>query len=276
MRINRVIVKLCLIFTISIYGQESVKSNLDKILNEYLEQISVFNAYSGCGHFIDGPSAFAKNLERNTLDNFLSINQEEEKKIGEFTLKDIKKKDTILNTHKDYDKLKDIINKLSPYTLKKKYNIYIIKSDKVNAFATIGGNIYVYTGLLDFVENNDELAFIIAHEIAHIDEEHVVRKYKKLMMLSNLTQLFGKDEKFSQLALSTSLILSAPFDHIDEYDADKQGLKMHVKAGYDPLKGINFFKKLENSEDKDIFQKLFTTHPFPEDRKNCLNELIKN
>ena len=54
-----------------------------------------------------------------------------------------------------------------------KYNIYILKEDQVNAFATLGNNIFIFTGLIDFTENPFELAAVLAHEIGHIEKNHV-------------------------------------------------------------------------------------------------------
>src|SRR5690606_7580214 len=139
-----------------------------------------------------------------------------------------------------------ILQKMLPFVDRGRsmYRINILDSEEINAFATLGGYIYLTTGIIDFVESEDELAFIIGHEISHIDKYHTQRKYKKLFV----AQSFGKAlsmEALASMALNVNNVLFAAFDQPDEYEADKGGVNLMQKAGYDPEKSMDFFTKME-------------------------------
>src|SRR5580658_406661 len=66
------------------------------------------------------------------------------------------------------------------------YSIKIIKANDVNSFATLGGFVYVYEGLIDFTQSDDELASVIGHETGHIERRHVLTTYSKAEILNIL------------------------------------------------------------------------------------------
>lgn len=151
----------------------------------------------------------------------------------------------------------------------------ILDTDEINAYSTIGGYIYVTTGLIDFVDSDDELAFILGHEMGHDVLRHTQRKITKLLLSS---ELLGKVnlENYSNLAMNIGTKFTAPFDQIDEYEADKYGVKLAVRAGYDHNRFSDFFRKIEKNEDRSIISKLSSTHPFAQDRKKCIQKYISN
>ena len=181
------------------------------------------------------------------------------------------------NKNSVYPKAQEILNNLVKFASRKNvsYKLNILKTDDVNAFATLGGYLYITEGLINFVDSYDELAFIIGHEIAHEDRLHTQRKITKLTLSGNLLNL-TKMDGFKEIAMNLNNTLSAPFDQIDEYESDSYGFEMAKKAGYDVTKFADFFKKLEKNEKQDILQKLTRTHPFSEHRKNCIEQKINN
>ena len=155
-----------------------------------------------------------------------------------------------------------------------KYQIHIIDSEEINAFATVGGNIFLTSSIIDFVDSFDELAFIIGHEVSHIDKEHTVRKQKKLLLASAFAD-FMDMQHLTEIAVNIELMLNAPFDQIDEYEADEYGVSLAKRAGYDAKKFDSFFEKLSKYQDRNILNKLLSTHPFAADRKACIDGYIK-
>ena len=181
------------------------------------------------------------------------------------------------NKNSVYPRAQEILNKLVKFASRKNvsYRLNILKTEDINAFATLGGYLYITTGLINFVDSYDELAFIIGYEIAHEDKLHTQRKITKLTLSTNLLNI-SRIDGFKEIAMNLNSKLSAPFDQIDEYEADKYGFEMAKKAGYDVTKFADFFKKLEKNEKQDILQKLTRTHPFSEHRKNCIEQKINN
>lgn len=251
--------------------------SMEQMLHAYRNAIDAFQTNQGCGHVLDGPLAFGKELERSSLDLLIQVSPDEEKTMGKEVNAKMREELTVVPDHWAQADLNNMIRKLSG-RLKRSYVAYkaiVFQSEEVNAFATVGGYIYITTGLLDFVESMDELAFIVAHEISHNDLEHTLRKQKKLLMASNLGRMINM-ETLTTVALNINLMLSAPFDQIDEYAADRNAFDLALRAGYDKNRFDDFFIKLEQYEQPGLLTKLLSTHPFPSDRKNCIQQYIDN
>lgn len=161
------------------------------------------------------------------------------------------------------------------------YNLTIIKQDSViNAFATPGGYVYVYTGLLKFAESKAEIAAIIAHEVAHCERRHATTRMTKMYGVSILLDLvLGKNpSQLEQIAanLFTNLgVLKNSRD--DEYEADKYAFKYLLSTLYYPGAMTDFFTRIESQggSSQNSLTVLLSTHPLGEDRVNAVNELIK-
>lgn len=262
-----------LFVTFSVLSQTQNEDQLSKALENYQSKLEQFINLEDCGHMLDGPAYFYKQFENSALDLLLDITPTEEEEIGKKSFERISKKEKILESHWAYEKINQLIQNLvkglNDNNLK--FSVYIIESESINAFTTMGKRIYVNTGLIDFVDSFDELAFILGHEIAHSIHHHTDRKIKKLMIASGIDGLIDLKD-FENYAVNIGLALSAPFDQIDEYESDKLGATLAKKAGYDVTKFDDFFDKLIKYQRKNIFIKLTSTHPYPEHRKNCISE----
>lgn len=127
----------------------------------------------------------------------------------------------------------------NPYTFK----IYMIYDPSINAFATPGGYIFVNTGLFLAMENENQLAGVIAHEIAHITNRHIAKRIErtqKITVTSLLTGLAGLalgpagiGILLGSLGVGQNSMLY--FSRIDESEADKAGMQYLVQAGYNPF-----------------------------------------
>lgn len=122
------------------------------------------------------------------------------------------------------------------------HQFYVIRKDDLNAFTTPGGFIYVHTGLMDRM-NDDQLAFVVAHEVAHGAARHVIKKYQAALgynLLGSILLSQIVDPAAQRLASISSgtlmnLVFSA-YSRADESQADRLGLKYMALAGYD-MKG---------------------------------------
>ena len=258
-------------------AQELPLDKLDEAIAVYTSKVEDAALLNNCGHAFDGPAFLLKQAENNWLDFALYISSNSKSSIG----KQIYNRYVLLgqldNTHFAKEKVEEILQKISKNVSRKgiNYKLSILKSDEINAFATLGGYLYITTGLLDFVDSYDELAFIIGHEVAHEDRLHTQRKVTKLTLSTDLGDM-TRMEGFAEIASKINKTLAPPFDQIDEYEADKVGFELAKAAGYDVNRFADFFKKLERYEKQDLLRKLTSTHPFAEHRKNCIHSYIDN
>ncbi len=153
------------------------------------------------------------------------------------------------------------------------YHFTLLESDDVNAFAAPGGFIYVTTGLLAMVENDAELAGVIAHEVGHVAAFHSIRQMQQHLGYSILRNLvFDEDDAKAAGAadIAFNTIIMTGFSRRDEYQADKLGIKYAAAAGYDPYGLANFFVKLQQREREGILDKAFEivmSHPITSQRR---------
>lgn len=112
--------------------------------------------------------------------------------------------------------------------LSKELRIYTLRSDQVNAFSTHQGIILVTTGLVARMENEAQLAFVIAHEIAHYVKKHVVEGYQYNK------ELFNRDVNNKKSSLDEKVLESAQYSRQAELEADEFGFDLYTRAGYNP------------------------------------------
>lgn len=250
--------------------------NLEEIIEQYKTNLDDAEDINDCGHVLDGPLYMMKTFENKSLDAALQFNAIDTDEIGKQIYEDIIETSKVVDDHWAMNDVAEVIKNLTDQMdseHKKEFKLKILDSEIVNAYTTYGGYIYITTGLIEFVDSYDELAFILAHEIGHEVNLHTQRKITKLMLTSNLlTQMSA--ENMIDIVVGLNTKFSAPFDQIDEYEADKYGVLLAHKAGYDSSRFADFFKKMEKYDDKSIFKKLSSTHPFAEHRISCLNKYI--
>ena len=148
------------------------------------------------------------------------------------------------------------------------YEFYVVSSEQVNAFTIPGGRIFIYTGLLTTAENAEEVASVLAHELGHAEERHVMNKLAKEIGLSVILS----DDGFVLGQISKTLG-SSKFDRIQEKKADDFGLQLMEESGIDPRHFGSFMMKMRELEqlDSELFE-LVSTHPASEKRsKRALN-----
>jgi predicted Zn-dependent protease len=170
----------------------------------------------------------------------------------------------------------DVSNRLWAQTARKDvpYSIKILDVPDVNAFSTLGGYIYINEGTLDFVQSDDELAGVIGHETGHIERRHAVTANNKASILN---VIFGVASlfiplvyRFGQLAQAG---LQAKIARDDENEADKYGLMLMSRAGYDPDAMKTFMAHLGavDGDSHDLISKYLADHPGTPKRLANLN-----
>ncbi|MEC4815002.1 MAG: M48 family metallopeptidase [Scytonema sp. PMC 1069.18] len=152
------------------------------------------------------------------------------------------------------------------------YTFQVVQDDGINAFATLGGFVYVNTGLLKTAENEAELASVIAHEIGHIGGKHLVKQMRQKAVASSVATATGLDRN-QAIALGVDLALNRPRSREDEYDADRRGLRTLTRSGYAQSGMVSFMQKLLKS--RSGVPTFLSTHPATSDRIQSLERAIK-
>ena len=151
------------------------------------------------------------------------------------------------------------------------YTFRVIDMDDVNAFALPGGYIFIFRGVVDKVDTDDELASVIAHEVAHVVARHSIKRFQggigytilQILMAvssSNVSDARGVNAAFGHLIMA--------YSREDEALADSIAVKYLEKAGFDPMAMISFLKKLQdvNRERSIRPYSSYRSHPHIADR----------
>jgi beta-barrel assembly-enhancing protease len=151
-----------------------------------------------------------------------------------------------------------------------KYTFQVVEDDAINAFATMGGFVYVNTGLVKAADNEAQLAGVIGHEIGHITGRHSLQHIKQAAITQGLTSLAGLDRD-TIVQMGVQLALTLPNSRQDEYDADRRGLTNMIQTGYAPMAMPEFMKKLSRGNSAPEF---LSSHPAVSERVANLQKMI--
>lgn len=166
------------------------------------------------------------------------------------------------------------------------WEFVVFDSPELNAFALPGGKVGVYAGLLELAADDDELAIVIGHEIAHVTARHGGER----MTIQQGVQLGGAvlgGVADNQLSANASNLLKIaygagsqvlgvlPHSRMQESEADKIGLRYAARAGYDPRAAVSFWLKMNQQKQRaGAPPKFLSTHPSGDDRIADLNAEI--
>lgn len=152
------------------------------------------------------------------------------------------------------------------------YKFQVVNDDSINAFATMGGFVYVNTGLLKLADNEAELASVIGHEIGHIASHHALEQMRKTALARGFATAAGLDRN-AAVNIGVELALQRPNSRQDEFEADESGLKTLGRAGYAESAMISFMEKLLSSRRSSV-PSFLSTHPATSDRITKLKSAI--
>lgn len=162
------------------------------------------------------------------------------------------------------------------------YRFAVLDTDEVNAFAAPGGYIFVTRGALALMDDEAMLAGVLAHEIGHVDERHVVEEIQSrartaLGIEEAAERVDVTGEEYLQKAVETGAgALFMGLSRADELAADALGARRAAAAGYDPSGLSRFVEKLEERAGGESVSLLEKTHPDPDDRGDALDEALES
>jgi predicted Zn-dependent protease len=189
---------------------------------------------------------------------------------------------------KQVERVRGIATRLIPQTavfrkdaLEWKWEVNVITSPDVNAWCMPGGKIAVYTGMLEKIQiTDDELAAVMGHEIAHALREHGRERASQQLaagagasLAGVIADIFlpGSGQLATQgAALGTQVGVLLPYSRAQETEADRIGVELAARAGYDPRAAIALWQKMAKLSGGGAPPKLLSTHPSSEERVDDL------
>jgi predicted Zn-dependent protease len=166
-----------------------------------------------------------------------------------------------------------------------KYYFAILNTSEINAYAAPGGYIFITKGAIDKMQDESELAGVIAHEMGHINGKHVVKeldiKATEGSATAGLARLIGGGTESARLAFSKAVdqamdtLFKTGYKREDEIQADKGSVMLCAVSGYDPAGLIRYFERISAAKGKPT-EVLDRTHPAYDTRIILLKDTIKS
>jgi len=153
-----------------------------------------------------------------------------------------------------------------------KWEVNVIRSDQVNAWCMPGGKIAVYSGLITKLNlSDDEIAAVVGHEIAHALREHARERASEQMgaqvLISGASILLGTGQAGSDLGgVFYKAFFGLPNSRLHETEADRIGVEIAARAGYDPRAAITLWQKMARASGASDGPEFLSTHPSAETR----------
>lgn len=151
------------------------------------------------------------------------------------------------------------------------WEVNVIDSEEINAWAMPGGKMAVYSGIIDKLQLTDnELAAIMGHEIAHALREHGRERASTAAGQNLVVQIVGAatgssaGQQLANLALQVSIGL--PNSRIQESEADRIGVELAARAGFDPRAAVTLWQKMQKASGGEGSPSFLSTHPSPTER----------
>ena len=226
----------------------------------------------------------------STSDNI--INKFQEKKIRHELLSQVYASPSVIKDPEviDYiNRLGEKLVRVNPELNIEDITFFTVKDPTINAFAMLGGIIGIHTGLLYAANSESELASVLAHEIAHISQKHlprIIEAQSKDTFKTSLAMVFAllvarSNAQLANAAMQTA-VASAVQNTLDftrehEKEADREGLLMLNKAGFDERAAISFFKTLDKANQFTVgaAPSFLRTHPVTLDRISDIENRLK-
>jgi len=219
-----------------------------------------------------------RNVERGI--NFYSL--EKEIVLGKQIAQDVERNTKIV----DDPIISEYVNRIGQNLVRNSdarvpFTIKVIDGNEINAFALPGGFFFVYLGLINFAENEAELAGVMAHEIAHVAARHGTRQATRAQITNwaSLPLIFLGGWAGYGIRQATGFLIPLTFLKFSrnfEKEADELGTQYLYKSGYDPTVMSNFFERLEVLKKKkdSRWNKIFSSHPPNEKRMSFIQKLL--
>ncbi len=186
-----------------------------------------------------------------------------EEKLGEAAYQDFLSRQEVIKDGPAVAAVSEVAQRLTEQIANNPYHfqVTVVKSDVVNAFALPGGHVVVFTGLMKKAESGEELAGVLGHELNHVLQRHgLERIVKQLGLVTVVAIVVGDQNGLVGLMRQVGVeLLTLKFGRAQETEADLTGLQLLKKARIDPQGMITFFQRLSEKDEGRV--ELLSTHP---------------
>jgi len=161
------------------------------------------------------------------------------------------------------------------------WRFYVVQDDSVNAFNVPGGLVYVHSGLIEQVDDETEIAAVVAHEIGHGVARHGTERLTRQYGLAVLAGVVLGEEPGVIQQIVAEIVAAgtiARFSREQEFEADELGVQYMNDAGYDPNGMIRLLERLLDLQEREpgTVEQFFATHPSTDERIDAVRELINS
>ena len=166
------------------------------------------------------------------------------------------------------------VAKETPY----RYDFHLLRDPNViNAFALPGGQIFITYALFSKLENEDQLAGVLGHEIGHVIGRHSAERIANQGLTQGLISgvLVGGGDSTGQMAAMIGNVVNMKFGRSDELESDELGVKFMIDAGFQPEEMIGVMQILKSAAGPNRTPEFQSTHPDPENRIEKIKEAIE-
>ncbi|MCD7930869.1 MAG: M48 family metallopeptidase [Tannerellaceae bacterium] len=193
-----------------------------------------------------------------------------ERELGDYYMNSLKLYGEVIEEGEMIDTLEEIKericsgNNINPEKIK----LHIVKTSEVNAFAAPDNNLVIFTGLIDYCRSYEELAGVMAHEIAHMEKNHIMKKLGKEIGLSTLLPIASSGTISIE---AIRFLTSSAYDRSMEKEADSFAVKYLINSDINPAPMADMMYRLSLEESTLIKNlTLISTHPNSEDRAESI------
>lgn len=240
---------------------------MKKVVLQFLIFILVFLAGWGLFSLIDWKGVI----------NWEERSERIEEKLGSVIWQAIQQQETVVDDEEILGPVDTLLTRiaLENEISREDIQLHIIRKDEVNAFALPDGHIGVFTGMIREAENEAELAGVLAHELAHFDQNHVMDKLTREIGMSVLVSIATGDAGGETIASVIQMLTSSAFSRSMEEEADEFAVRYMLEARINPEPFSDLMYRLsDKQQDMPEQFRWFSTHPDPESRAIAIVEHI--
>ena len=213
------------------------------------------------------------------------VSPSEEMALGEKSYREFLSKAKISTDKVQTNRVRTIGNKIAKAANRDdfKWEFNLVEDKQINAFCLPGGKVVVYTGIMNLVKNDDQLATIMSHEVAHALARHgaermshqqisgVVKQLGSILVGSAAPEYSGAFNM--AYGYGTQFGIMLPYSRNHEYEADEIGIHLMKKAGYNVNEAVEFWKNMQKVKGETP-PEFLSTHPNDEHRIQKISEII--
>ncbi len=209
------------------------------------------------------------------------ISASTEKKIGDLFWESISQTEEEITTDSVTDRVNNLIEilRLSNNFSANELKVHVVENPINNAFAMPGGHLVVYSGLLDICENDEELAGVLCHEMAHIRKKHVMKKLRNEIGLSLLLTIGTGNSDPGLIRQTVKMLGSKAYERDMEKVADLTAVDYMLNAKLDPEGFVSILEKFaanEKKSDTDTISEWISSHPDTGERIAYIRDKINH